>query len=121
MTTQGGRLYHRDYGIPLGCPEPQEGHALVYTLHAHKEAQKDRVANVLPVCMLDHMDLIEVELNRRGEPVKWTVRMPLTKGRDLVLVVTSEYLVKTVWVNKSDDLHNTLDRTKYDRPMLVGV
>lgn len=113
---RANRCYHADLGIPSDAPEPIVGHCLTYSVHAHGAAVQDRVQHQLP-CALPTFDLVEVELLGQvgNEPVKWVVRCRLDSERELVLVITSEYMVKTVWVNRADDTHATLDRTKYDR------
>ena len=108
------RRYHVDLGIPDEVEYPVVGHALTYTVHAYSEAQKDRASTRLPTSLPDYA-LVEVETS--GPYVtQWVVRVGLDGARDLCLVITRDYVVKTVWVNRHDDAHDTLDRTKYDRP-----
>ena len=107
------RCYHADLGIPDDIADPVAGVALTYTLHAHTAAVQDRVR--LPAA-LPLYTLVEVEATRDNAPLKWVVRCALDTTRDLVLAITSTYLVKTVWVNDCRDDHATLDRTRYDRP-----
>lgn len=113
-------IYHADLGMPHDCPEPVGGKALTYTVHAYAEARKDRVQDRLPRVVPMGADLIEAKVTWQNEPVSWVLRTSLDRDRDLVLVVTSEYMVKTVWVNRKDDPHATLDVHKYDRPGAVG-
>lgn len=109
------RRYHADLGIPDGIADPVVGAALVYTLHAHRAAVPDRVQSRLPSALPPYT-LVEVETTLDHQPLKWVVRCALDDTHDLVLALTSEYLVKTVWVNEARDSHATLDHTKYDRP-----
>lgn len=113
------RCYHVDIGIPEGVDYPVVGSDLRYTLHAHNAGVKDRVHTRLPVVLPDYT-LVEVEADG---PVatKWVVRCMLDDVRDLVLVVTMDYVVKTVWVNRRDDTHATLNRNRYDRPGVVEL
>lgn len=117
------RLYHADLGIPYDAPEPVIGHALTYTLHAHRAATDDGYQNMLPVSMPCHYRLVEVELlgDVGNLVVKWTVRAAISPRVDLIMVITADYVVKTVWANKRDDEHATLDRSKYDRVEYVGA
>jgi uncharacterized protein involved in tolerance to divalent cations len=113
------RRYHADIGIPDGVEDPTIGAALTYTTHAHSEACRDRVQHCLPFC-LPRYELVEVE-TVDGKPVKWVVRFPLNTCMDMVMAITSGYVVKTVWVNTRVDSHPTLDVHKYDRPEPVGA
>jgi len=115
------RRYHRDLGIPGELPDPVIGAALTYTAHAHQEACKDHAQHCLPPSVPMRFDVIEVEAED-GALVKWVIRFPISKDYDLVLAVSSTYLVKTVWVNRAEDTHlMNFDRSKYDRPEPVGV
>jgi predicted dinucleotide-utilizing enzyme len=64
--------------------------------------------------------LVEVEATD-GKVTKWVVRFPLNTSLDMVLAMTGDYIVKTVWVNRTNDPHATLDVHQYDRPEPVGV
>ena len=108
------RRYHADIGIPPGIEYPTSGTTLTYTVHAYQAVAKSNIAHMLPKALPPHT-LVEVTALGRT-PVQWVVRCRIDSARDVVLVVTNEYLVKTVWVNQHNDLHATLDRTKYDRP-----
>lgn len=58
--------------------------------------------------------LIEVE-SMNDIVIKQVWRTPYDITKDLVLVVTNEGMVKTVWINSSLDKHSTLDKTKYEK------
>ena len=112
--------YHRDLGFPDDVVGPSREERLTYTAHARYAARQDRVPlDSLPEWLPDVFDLIEVEIEG-GIERKWVVRFTSEyqpeRRRDYVLVVTADYLVKTMWVNHTDDQHGTLDRSKYDRP-----
>lgn len=96
------------------------GAALTYTVHAHREACRDGVQHCLPNSIPATFSLVEVE-TLEGKPFKWVVRFPLNGQLDMVMALTSDYIVKTVWVNRRNDAHATLNVHKYDRPTLVGV
>lgn len=110
------RRYHVDLGLPHMnvAALPVAGRALTYTMHAHQEARADGVANLLPAS-LPFYSLVEVEM-LDCSPLKWVVRCALDEGRELVLALTSDYIVKTIWVNGVADWHRTLDTRKYHRP-----
>jgi len=56
-----------------------------------------------------------------GEVVKFCVRQPLNDDLDITVVIGIDknssvmYVVKTAWVNRNDDIHSTLDSSKYVR------
>ncbi len=104
-------LYHCEVGIPADVLWPEIGKTLSYTRHAYQAACKDCVERLLPWSLPTYR-LIEVEVVS-GVVVKWTVRCELLPDRDLVMAVTSDYMVKTVWVNRKDDQHTTLRREQY--------
>lgn len=106
------RLYHADLGIPDDVPGPEGGSALRYTVHAIRAAQADRIENILPATLPLTYQLVEVE-TLDGMPVKWVVRARLDAERDLVMVITHNYVVRTVWVNRVDDQHATLRTERY--------
>lgn len=110
------RRYHVDLGLPHMNPSalPTLGAALTYTMHAHQEARLDNVGHLLPASLPSYT-LIEVEMLDCA-PLKWVVRCGLDNERDVVLAITSDYIVKTVWVNRKNDTHRTLDTRKYNRP-----
>lgn len=109
------RLYHADLGIPDDIPGPEGGAALRYTVHAVRAAAHEHVETMLPATLPLTFQLVEVE-TLGGLPVKWVVRTRLDRDRDLVLVINHNYTVRTVWVNKVDDQHATLDTTRYTQP-----
>lgn len=108
------KLYHAHIGIPRDVELPTIGAALYYSTHAHREAIRDGVQKTLPRSLPGY-DLIEVE-TFAGRAAKWVVRFSVTLEADLVMVLTRDYLVKTVWVNLKRDQHETLNRTHYEQP-----
>ena len=107
-------LFHRDIGFPEGVEQPAIGLILAYSRHAEDKAFTCGVAN-LPPYLPEIFDVVEVEVIN-GRVSKWVVRMPWTATSDLVLVIVPDGWVKTVWVNRTTDLHATLDRSRYDVP-----
>ena len=108
-------LYHRDIGIPATLARPMAGLTLCYSGHALAEAAKDGLPRgYLPAAVPAVFDLIEVEA-LGGQAVKWVIRFGLAdfSGWDIVLAVQYDGLVRTVWFNRSDDTHRTLDRSRY--------
>lgn len=115
--------YHRDVGFPPHFLPPLGTFRLKYRGHAIKAAREDRygdLSGLLPQTLdVAKAKLIEVETGPDGRAEKLVYRTPATKLHDLVLVVLvdkSPWEVKTVWANRRDDTHRTLDRTKYATP-----
>ena len=110
-------LYHKDIGFPT-CQVPS-AYDLHYSQHAQRQAQHKGIQPLPEGVLVGPEDLIELETRRNGpvnEPVKCVFRVPHTTTHDLIIVVKPDGFVKTVWLNAVDDLHDTLDASKYDRP-----
>lgn len=54
-----------------------------------------------------------MELDTEGQIAKRVARFNITDDLVLVLVVATGGYVKTVWCNRLNDRHATLDRSKY--------
>jgi hypothetical protein len=106
-------LFHKDIGLPANVQQPSPWLPLRYSRHALHQAEVKHI-DPLPARVPVVFTLIEVEL-KNGEPQKWVIRFPLTKARDLVMVVMADGFVKTVWTNAHDDLHHTLNRSIYTK------
>lgn len=113
--TSGRRLYHCQLSIPMAYRNPCFEGELGYTRHARHEAESDRYGHIdLPVRFdAKTATLIEVE-TVDGVVVKQLWRQPLDATRDLVMAITNEGRVKTVWVNLRTDKHRTLDASRYE-------
>jgi hypothetical protein len=107
-------LYHCEVGIPAEVAWPEVGHVLSISKHAFWAACKDCVERLLPWSLPAYM-LIELEVVS-GVVTKWVVRCELLPDRDLVMAITNDYIVKTVWVNRKSDRHSTLQRERYTVP-----
>ena len=82
-----------------------------YTLNPHAEARVVEKRIQLPETIPVHKCTI-VEVT--GNPMrKFLVRFPFG-GRDVVMSLTKDGTVVTVWGNASDDRHSTLDPSKYE-------
>lgn len=113
------KLYHADLGIPQNA-QTQHGQMLLdYSPHALSAALDDRYGNIvnLPKSIdTSKAQVIEVEMNG-SKTTKVVYRIPYNEEYDLVMVLLPDRrFVKTVWLNKNTDLHNTLDTSKYDTP-----
>jgi len=75
----------------------------------------DRYGRVIPPFSITILaeQIIEVEVYNGGIG-KAVIRIPHCETYDLVLALfPREGFVKTCWLNRKDDTHCTLDRTKY--------
>lgn len=111
-------LYHKEVGFPPSIYRPSQKTILRYTRHAKYEAEREGVALAQLPTQLPSYDLIEVGM-MGSFLTKWVVRTKLDSHRDLVLVITHDYFVKTVWTNSVEDKHSTLDRGRYTKPSLM--
>ena len=113
-------LYHVDIRLPDGFKLPARRVELAWTNHAKKACSNDRYGDIqqfssIPLQVFKTIE-VGVENNR---VVKVVVRGRMTKDLDLVLVlipnIDRPWTVKTVWINERNDLHKTLDHSKYVR------
>jgi hypothetical protein len=114
------KLYHADaYGFPQNAQSGARVLTLNYTYHARQAAQSDRYGAVDLPATLDTGAalLIEAEIDSGGALVKAVWRVRYDNELDLVLVVIpASATVKTVWINRHNDTHRTLDKSRYARP-----
>lgn len=115
------RLYHREKGFPQDVNLPRGFSPVVrlrYGGHARQEAMADRYGNLKLPNVIDVRkgDIFEVGVT--GNTVtKMAVRMPYDDNIDLVIVFKpADGFVKTVWANTKDDIHKSLDLSKYTNP-----
>jgi hypothetical protein len=112
-------LFHKDVFMPPSAKSPVYEGKLKYSFHAIKASQSDRFGNIpLPeMFSVATAELIESEMSDDGMVVlKQVWRQPLDEKRDLVLALTRDGKVKTVWINLRSDKHRTLQVDKYVRP-----
>jgi len=115
VNTSGRRLYHCLLSIPKPYRKPVFEGVLGYSPHALHEAECDRYGHInLPERFeAKGAALIEVE-TVDAVVVKQLWRQRLDDSRDLVMAITCEGTVKTVWVNLRTDKHRTLDPSRYE-------
>jgi hypothetical protein len=112
-------LFHKDVFMPPSAKSPVFEGKLKYSFHAIKASQSDRFGDItLPeMFSVANAELIESELSDDGKVVlKQVWRQALDDKRDLVLVITRDGRVKTVWINLRSDKHRTLQVDKYVQP-----
>lgn len=112
-------LFHKDVFMPASARSPVFEGKLRYSHHAISASQTDRFGDITLPAMFSvaNAELIESELSDDGAIVlKQVWRQPLDDKRDLVLAITRDGRVKTVWINLRSDKHRTLQAGKYVRP-----
>lgn len=114
--------YHKLLGLPQGSAALWAGVLdLRYGNHAQSEADVDRYgrAELFSSAEFQASDVVEVEVVQ-GQPVKAVLRFPYSDDLDLVMVLQRPErgvsFVRTVWFNRANDQHKSLDRSKYRKP-----
>jgi len=110
-------LYHFEIGFPKGLETKFGVIEVTYKRHALNAAETDRYGRIdLPRTInTDTAKAIEVEVINR-QVVKIVYRTKYNDDFDLILVLSRDASVRTVWLNSVNDKHKTLDRSKYDKP-----
>lgn len=113
-----GRLYHFEIGFPRNLNVRFGTLRLRYSHHARQAALNDRYGDIdLPEALnTNTAKVIEVEvIGDRVEKVLY--RVSYNDDFDLlVAVMPRDSFVKTVWLNRRNDGHKTLNAAKYNRP-----
>lgn len=109
------RLYHFELGIPKAAQLRFGKMPLNYSGHAQRASQNDRYGTIELPKYLDTNTAQVIEVEMRGrETLKIVYRVKYNEILDLVLVVIPDRgFVKTVWLNQRNDLHKTLDASRY--------
>jgi len=116
-------LYHRDVYIPEGMREKIPlSFRVEYSKHSLDEAENDRkrfglkILNLRRNLSFKEADIIEVETDSYSNIIKVVFRERYNSEFDIVYAISlMDYKVKTIWLQKTDDFHNTLNRGKYER------
>lgn len=112
-------LYHAEIGLPRGFVKPTGRVPLRWTRHADAARRNDRYGDIrrFGSATLDRLTVIEVGIEA-GNVAKILFRGKYTEKLDvcMVLIPGREWTVKTVWINERNDVHKTLDRSKYVTP-----
>lgn len=109
-------LYHKDIGFPKKM-KFKEVFGLIPSQHALNEQASDRYGKFeMPDAFTADWMVIEIEVVN-GALDKVVARKPIDDKRDIVMVFKPlAKLIKTVWINESNDLHKTLDKSAYSTP-----
>lgn len=115
-------LYHRDIRLPDGFRLPNRIITLSHTAHARRARQDDRYGYIPPIPVIDLGQFQTIEVGvESGRVAKVVVRGSLDDERDIILVLIPHqpkpnvWTVKTLWCNLKNDVHKTLDHTRYVR------
>lgn len=110
-------LFHYQIGFPKGLKTNFGTILLNYSAHALQASKDDRYGAMTLPKVLDTTKAKAIEVEVINNVVKKIVfRTHYDKELDIVIVVNRYRLVHTVWFNRKDDKHETLDATKYSKP-----
>lgn len=122
LSLSAEKTYHRDIGIPTNVTVPQRTVSCEYSGHADRERFDDRYGTIprLDDVDLTTADVVEVSTTD-NKLSKLLVRVPHPEDNTLDVVMAIRpgetkkhpWLVVTSWLNKRNDTHQTLDRSKY--------
>ena len=111
------KLYHKDVFMPSAIADiPTKIVPVKWTQHATIKAQLFNI----PLCnevVYSGKDIIEAEVHH-GHLTKIMIRKRYDAKYDLCLVlraIMQGIIVVTVWLNDKNDMHCTLDDSRYDR------
>ena len=111
-------LYHTEIGFPSNVELPKGIFNLTYSNHAKRASSNDRYGQMTLPTTLDTEEakLIEIEVEN-NEVIKSVHRTKYDDILDLIIVlIPQKSFVKTVWFNRSDYKHSTLQHWRYRRP-----
>lgn len=110
-------LYHFELGFPKGLKTKFGVVPVTYTRHAKQASMNDRYGRIdLPKTInTSKAKAIEVEI-KKGAVTKIVYRTKYNTECDLIMVMSRDCSIRTVWLNKREDKHTTLDESKYVRP-----
>lgn len=114
MMKQG--LYHKDLDNFPTLNVADKDVTPRYTLHAYDAAESDRYGVIeLPATInLSDATIFEIEIGANETIEKICVRMDYTQDFDICMAIIPDGLVvKTVWLNRTDDIHRTLNARRY--------
>ena len=107
-------LYHKAVYLPK-IKKPDCDYSCIYSQHAKESALNDKYGIIiLPKSYnIAKSDIIELEINN-NDISKLVLRTDYNDKFDLILVISfTTGLVKTLWLNRKCDLHDTLNKDKY--------
>jgi hypothetical protein len=118
-------VYHAEIGFPVGLKLPSFPFGLWPTKHTRYAADSDRYGDMALPDAIDPRDkkrvkVVEVKTRDDGTPYEVLYRVRYSSNLDICLVVILDgFMVKTVWFNERCDAHRSLDRSRYDVPLVA--
>lgn len=112
-------LYHYTLGMPEHLKVPAYTGKLTYGVHAKHEAERDRYGKIdLPEYFDGKGIVIEVAAQGKNSMlpekiIKQLYRIPYNAKFDLLMMISADGKVITVWLNSKTDRHSTLNKSKY--------
>jgi len=111
------KLYHFELGFPKGLKTKFGIIPITYTQHAQKAAEDDRYGKMVLPSTINTTTARCIEAEVNGNVVsKLVYRAKYNHELDMILVLSRDCSVRTVWFNKRGDKHKTLDASKYTVP-----
>jgi hypothetical protein len=112
--------YHKDIGFPETLIFPDSIWKLIYTDHALIKGEKIYFYDwIHDIRKIKKETIIEVVTDDNKLVLEVVIRLPYQTGYDVSLaldIVGKTAIVKTLWLNRKKDTHQTLDKTIYDIP-----
>lgn len=115
-------IYHKDVFLPrrIKGMVPQGVKNLFYSRHAKQEFS-DKNGQIVPPDSLNFAETTVVEVTVHGNMLdKLVLRKEHDENNDIVIVCVpcignnkKNWFVKTVWLNRKNDNHRTLNRSVY--------
>jgi len=117
------KLYHRELGFPMTFHYPSVLAELEWSKHAEEQSMADRYGAIRMMDALHTDDYIPIEVEYdldNSTIIKMLLRSKSSySGNNVCIVVMPRkprWFVKTVWYNRVNDTHRTLDASKYSVP-----
>ncbi len=116
-------LYHKEIGFGKSADSLiGRSFRLQYSGHAKQACLNDRygVISKPPFnVQVTRDNLIEIETNSFGTPIKFVIRLHYDIRYDIAIVIIPDFdvgTVKSVWLNDRNDTHKTLNASLYSKP-----
>lgn len=115
-------LFHKEIGFPSWLSLPKGVFSVFYSDHARNAMKDDRNGKIRPETQvnIDPYRIFEVETDHNNNVVKFLYRTRHDSKNDVIYAfcpfTQQAFTVKTVWLNRRNDKHATLDSSKYDLP-----
>ena len=109
-------LYHKEVYMPA-YRLPDKDIKVKYSEHALQQAYYERydIIDLKDSYNFSKAEIIELEV-KHGQAVKMVARFDYNNKYDLIIVIIPQTkVIKTVWLNKKNDKHTTLNRDRYNK------